>query len=309
MYDVVALGEALIDFTPCGKNENGYNTFVQNPGGAPPNLVATLAKYGLKTAIISKVGADMFGEFIEKTLSELNVETGGMIFDKNYNTTLAFVALNEAGDRDFNFYRRNEADVKLNKDEINTSLVENCKIFHFGSISLTHEPSRAATLYALDKAIKAGALISYDPNYREPLWDNRNKAIEQMKSVLNKVDFLKISEEEAALITNKSNAEDCISALLEYGIKFIAYTMGSKGAIYANKNFSGFSPAYDVKSIDTTGAGDIFYGTFLHEYLKNKIDINDEIAIKSAFAKANKAAGLSTAKKGAIPSIPFYSEL
>ena len=311
MFDVVALGEILIDFSPYGngKDENGFNVFIQNPGGAPINLAATISSYGGKSAYIGKTGNDMFGVFLKNELSKIGVDCSGIVFDEQYNTTLAFVALNEKGDRDFNFYRRNEADIKLSPSEVSVELIENCKIFHFGGLSMTAEPSKSATLYALEKAKKAGCIISYDPNYRKSLWKNEILAIEVMKSVFDKVDLLKISEEEAMMLTSETDLEVCCKKLLDYGISFVALTLGPKGSMYATKDYIGYSSAYNSKTIDTTGAGDIFWGTFLYEYLKLSVDINDKAAIENITKKANKAAGLSTEKKGAVPSIPKYSLL
>ncbi|MDF2686260.1 MAG: sugar kinase, ribokinase [Clostridia bacterium] len=309
MFDVVALGEILIDFSPYGKEDNGFNIFTQNPGGAPINLAATISSYGGKSAYIGKVGNDMFGIFLKEQLSKIGVDCSGIIFDKQYNTTLAFVALNDKGDRDFNFYRKNEADIRLSPSEVSLDLINNCRIFHFGGLSMTEEPSRSATLFALEKAKQSGCIISFDPNYRKSLWENEDLSVKITKTVLNKVDLLKISEEEARMLTSENDLEVCCKKLLNYGISFIALTLGDKGAMYATKNYIGYSPAYIAKTIDTTGAGDIFWGTFIHEYLKYNIDIKDKAAIESIIIKANKAAGLSTEKKGAIPSIPEYSIL
>jgi fructokinase len=309
MYDVVALGEILIDFSPAGKDENGFNIFIQNPGGAPINLASVISSYGGMSAYIGKVGKDMFGIFLKEQLSKIGVDCSGIVSDGQYNTTLAFVALNDKGDRDFNFYRKNEADIRLSPSEVSLDLINDCRIFHFGGLSMTEEPSRSATLFALEEAKKAGCIISFDPNYRKSLWESEELSVKITKAILDKVDLLKISEEEAMMLTSENDLDTCCRKLLDYGISFIALTLGDKGALYATKDYIGYSPAYEAKTIDTTGAGDIFWGTFLYEYLKYNIDIKNKSAVENIIKKANKAAGLSTEKKGAIPSIPEYSLL
>ena len=197
MFDVTALGEVLIDFTPCGTSEGGRNLFEQNPGGAPANVLAALSRLGRKTAFIGKVGEDMHGLLLKETLEDCGVDVSGMLVDPAYFTTLAFVALKD-GERSFSFARKPGADTRLTKEEVRTELLKKTKIFHCGSLSLTDEPARSATLYAVETARKAGALISYDPNYRAPLWRSQEEAVAQMRSLIPFVDIMKISDEETA---------------------------------------------------------------------------------------------------------------
>jgi len=308
-YDFLTLGEALIDFTPNGVSEHGFPAYAQNPGGAVLNAAAVLGKYGNKSAIISKVGNDMFGEFLKEKLAQTGVDVSHMIVDNDYNTTLAFVSLKPDGDRSFAFYRKNNADVKLRADELNEKLLSDTKIFHFGGLSLVTPSYAETTVKAIKTAKAAGAVISYDPNYRASLWDSKEGAIRGMLSVMGYVDLLKISEEEAELLFGNATIEEYEDKLLSLGIKFVAITAGAKGAYYASSYIRGYVPALDVKARDTTGAGDIFWGTFLHGWLHDKPALNDKNALEACVVRATKAAGISTLKTGAVPSIPTLKEI
>ncbi len=266
-YDITALGEILIDFTPSGKDAAGDIVFARKAGGAPVNLLATVSKFGGKTAFIGKVGNDMFGSFLRETLKNSGISDKGLIFDSIHNTTLAFVALSESGDRDFSFYRNFGADVFLNKEDVNADIIKNSAVFHFGSLSLTSELARGATEYALDIAKKAGCTVTYDPNYREPLWQDKETAIKMMKLHLDKADILKIAKEELLMLFGK-NKESAIKAAFAYGVKIILVTDGANGAELYMKDTHIALPAEKVNTIDTTGAGDIFFGTFLSEWVK-----------------------------------------
>lgn len=306
-YDFVTLGEILIDFTPDGCDDRGFPRYIRNPGGAVANAAAVLAKYGAKSALIAKAGSDMFGKYLRRFFTELGVDCRGLILDEDYNTTLAFVSLDESGDRDFAFYRRHEADTRLTVDDVPMDMLENTRIFHFGSLSLTAEPSRTATYAALDRAKKAGALISYDPNFRDSLWAGQD-AVTYMNSVLDRVDFIKVSGEEAEMMTGEREPEKAADKLLAYGIRLAAVTLAADGAYIASDRFRGYIPPYrDVKTIDTTGAGDTFWGTMMYEYLTHGFDTPE--LIHRAATRAAKAAALCTTKKGAAPSIPEYSEI
>jgi fructokinase len=230
MFDVVALGELLIDFTPAGLSPAGMRLFEQNPGGAPANVVVALANMGVKCAFVGKVGADMHGDFLRAVLSERGIDTSGLIRDSGVFTTLSFVSLSEKGERSFSFARRPGADTCLKPEELRPDILGQCKIFHFGSLSLTDEPSRSATLAALNMAKKAGAIIAYDPNYRAPLWPSVDAAIAQMRSVLPLVDCVKISDEEISLITGEENYEKAADALLAQGAGCAVITLGKNGA-------------------------------------------------------------------------------
>ena len=308
MYDLVTLGEILIDFTPDTPAPGGFRRYIQNPGGAVVNVVATFAKYGAKAGFIGKVGQDLFGRYLSDYLTSLGVDCGGLQFDPDYHTTLAFVSLADNGDRDFAFYRKHEADTRLSPEEIPHTMLENTRLFHFGSLSLTAEPARSATYAALDTAKNAGALISYDPNYRESLWAGED-SITYMRSVLDRVDFIKVSEEEGEMLTGERVPEAIADALLSHGIRFAAVTLGEKGSYYATESCRGYAEPYKVRAIDTTGAGDVFFGTFLHEYLKKNVSLDDPEAVRSIVLRANKAAALCTTRKGGAPSVPDYSEI
>lgn len=311
MFDVVALGELLIDFTQAGFSNAGSRHFEQNPGGAPANVLAVVSKFGGKCAFIGKVGADMFGDFLRETLLSLSIDCSNLISDDKYNTTLAFVSLDEKGDRSFSFYRNHGADTRLLPEEVNLELIKECRIFHFGTLSMTHEPARSATMKALEYAKAQGKIISFDPNYRPLLWDDESMAIKAIKEGLKYANIAKLSLEEAQMITGKTEPEDCLKALLAYGLCFAAVTMGPQGCAYATKKSMGAYPPFPANVVDTTGAGDIFWGTFLFEFLKSggEVDELSEEELSRLVLMANIAAGMSTEKKGAIPSIPDYERI
>ena len=310
MIDITALGEILIDFTPINLG-NGKHSYEQNAGGAPANLLATFARFGGKTAFIGKVGNDMFGDFLIQTLRENQIDDRGVVVDQEHNTTLAFVALDENGDRKFSFCRKNGADVFLKKEEIQADLIQNSKIFHFGSLSLTDEPAKAATDRAISLAKSCGCTVSFDPNYRPLLWKTPEKAIEMMKRYVSYADIVKISREELEMMTDETDILRGIQHVLDRGVKIVLVTDGANGVTYATKAFSGFVPSLSVKVVDTTGAGDIFFGTFLYAFSRHEInfDIIDQNHIENAVKLAVRVSGLSTTKKGAIPSIPTKEEL
>lgn len=308
MYDITALGEILIDFTMLDKNDEGTELFGRHPGGAPANVLATVAKYGGKTAFIGKVGKDMFGEYLIKVLKDNNIDTSGVIIDEIHNTTLAFVSLDDKGDRHFSFYRSFGADVFIDESEIPCDMIKNSRIFHFGSLSLTNEPSKSATELALKTARENGKIISYDPNYRELLWENEQTAIDTIKEYIKYADIIKLSKEEAEMIAG--SVDNAIAMITKMGVRIILITDGANGVTYSFKNIIGFVPAIKIKAVDTTGAGDIFFGTFLFEVIKNGGEI-DKISVenvKNYIESAVKTSGLSTQKNGAISSIPDYEE-
>jgi fructokinase len=306
-YDVTALGELLIDFTPAGVNEQGMSLFARNPGGAPANVLAMNNKLGGKTAFIGKVGDDEFGRFLERTLRDSGIDTAGLVMDKAFNTTLAFVHLNEAGDRSFSFYRREGADIMFTAAEINRKLIANAEIFHFGAVSLTGEPCRSAVYAALDYAKARGKIISYDPNYRPLLWASEAEAKIEMARPLSLANILKVSEEEMILITGETDFEKGAALLSEQGPAIVLISLGAKGAFCFCADGSAALPTYDVKTIDTTGAGDAFFGA-VHYRLRGKTKeqvrgiSRDELADIVDFA--NAAGSLTTTKKGAIPAMP-----
>lgn len=312
MYDVVALGELLIDFTPAGKSENGNILFETNPGGAPANVLATLAKFNAKTAFIGKVGSDQFGSFLGDILKKENIDTQGLIYTEEVNTTLAFVHLGENGDRSFHFYRSPGADIMLDEQEVDNELVQNAKVFHFGSLSMTHEPSKTATLKAVKAAQKNGVIISYDPNLRPALWGNLSHAKETIIEGMQYADIVKISEEELEFITGISSLEEGSQYLYEtFDLKVVLVTLGSDGCFYRFGNATGHMNGFQVNAIDTTGAGDMFLGSFLYQFLNKDASWNSLQAadVEEMIVFANAVAALGTTKKGAIPAIPHLENV
>lgn len=310
-YDVTALGEILIDYTPLPKSESGMMVFEQNPGGAPANVLACLSKLGKKTAFIGKVGTDMQGNFLKQTLENAGIETSALIFDPNVFTTLAFVSLDDNGERSFAFARKPGADTKLEPSEVNTSLIENSRIFHFGSLSLTDNPAREATFFALEHAKKSDIIISYDPNYRPLLWQSESDASEKMRSVLEYVDIMKLSDEETMLLTGETDLNKAAKRLLDKGIAVVAITLGEKGALIANREGIFEVNSKKVNAVDTTGAGDAFWGGFLYKVIesdKKPSELNiDELKIFTEFA--NSVAGICVQRRGAIPAMPSLEEI
>ncbi len=311
MIDIVAIGELLIDFTYNGRSENGTRLFEQNPGGAPANMLCAASNLGLSTAFIGKVGRDMHGDYLRSVLEEKGVDTIGLISAEDVFTTLAFVELSETGERKFSFARKPGADTCLSVCDVKFELTERCKIFHFGSLSLTNEPSRSATIEAVKAAKNAGAIISYDPNYRAPLWKSENEAAEVMQSVLSFADIVKISEEEVELITGESSLESAACALFQKGISCAVITLGKNGAYTAVKGSSSLVPILDpdVPVVDTTGAGDAFWGGFLYKLAVSGLRPDDlsEVQLKDFTGFANAVASLCIQKRGGIPAMPTIS--
>lgn len=309
MFHIVALGELLIDFTYHGRSENGRRLFEQNPGGAPANMLCAASNLGVSTAFIGKVGKDMHGDYLRSVLEEQGVDTSGLISASNVFTTLAFVELSETGERKFSFARKPGADTCLSTDEIKQELVEECRIFHFGSLSLTDEPSRSATIEAIKAAKKAGAIISYDPNYRAQLWQSEEEAAKRMQSVLHYADIVKISDEEAGLITGKDSPEDIAGYLFQKGISCAVVTLGSNGAYSAVKGAAALVPTSNVPVADTTGAGDAFWGGFLYKLAVSGLRPNElgKPQLEDFTKFANAVAALCVQKRGGIPSMPSIS--
>lgn len=311
MIDVTALGEILIDFTPCGKLEAGQRLFEQNPGGAPANVLACLNKCGKKTAFIGKVGNDMHGQFLVDVLKDSGICTDGVVVDDSVFTTLAFVALSDSGERSFSFARKPGADTCLTQDELKEEIIRDSKVFHIGSLSLTAEPAKGTTFKALEIAKEAGCIISYDPNYRAPLWDSKETAIEGMRSVVSYADVMKISDEETALLTDIAEPEGAAKKLVDMGVSIVAVTLGAEGALVCTKDGSVVVSGYKADMVDTTGAGDSFWGGFLKCLLdsgKRPEDVSLDEA--TAFAKyGNAVASLCVEKRGAIPAMPTVAEI
>ena len=298
-YDVVALGELLIDFTDNGISGQGNTIFEANPGGAPCNVLAMLQKLGNKTAFIGKVGKDIFGTKLKEVLKEVGIDTSGLVMDKKVRTTLAFVQTLKGGDRDFSFYRNPGADMMLEEGDINNSLIKNCKIFHFGTLSMTHKGVRKATKKAIKKAKESGALISFDPNLRPPLWESLDDAKKQVEYGLGQCDILKISDNEIQWFTGEKDFDKGIKKLQDrYSIKLIVLSMGKDGSRAYYKNLRVEKPAFVQKNtIETTGAGDTFGGCCLNFILKYGLDNMDQEKLEKMLTFANAAASSLQRKK------------
>lgn len=309
--DVVALGELLIDFTEAGTGKDGMKLFEQNPGGAPANLLTVISHMGYKAAFVGKVGDDMHGVFLKRTLEKEGIDTKNLIVDSNYFTTLAFVEINKNGERNFSFARKPGADTQLKRSELNVNLLSNCKIFHFGSLSLTDFPAKEATLAAIDIAKKNEAVISYDPNYRASLWTNESDAIDVMKSVIPLVDIMKVSDEESYLLTDEKGYLKAADKILSLGPKLVAITLGENGVLIATNNVKEIVAGFKVEAVDTTGAGDSFWGGFLSRYLSynKKIEQLELNEIRECAVSGNMVASLCVQKRGGIPAIPTCSEV
>ncbi len=312
MIDVTALGELLIDFTYLSTDETGYPTMAAHPGGAPANFLAALAGFGAKTALLGKVGADAFGKLLVKTLEQAGIETRGLVQSSGVFTTLAFVTLDESGDREFSFARKPGADTRLTFDELDLGLIDGARVFHFGSLSLTDEPARTTTRRAVAYARERGKLVTYDPNLRKPLWKDLAEAREQLLWGLGQADVVKISDEEVEFLFGLSPEEGAERILDEYGAKLVFVTCGAEGCAYRNRNASGRVPGLSGLTVtDTTGAGDIFGGSAVWALLQTgKLPEGlgrGELERITAFACAS--AGLSTTRAGGISSLFSLEEI
>lgn len=306
MFDVVALGELLIDFASKSVNAEGYPVMEANPGGAPGNFLAALNAYGAKTAFIGKVGDDIFGHLLIRTLKKAGIDTGAIVIDPHVFTTLAFVTFDQNGERSFGFSRKPGADAALCPDEIPRQLLGETKIFHFGSLSLTNEPVRSATREAVHCAKTKGALITFDPNFRAPLWGSEDAARREILWGISQADILKISDEEVRFLWDCAPEEGANRLLNEANPSLVMVTMGKKGALLKTKNASVKVACPPVTAVDTTGAGDIFGGSAVAKFLETQKAIHqlNEKDLASIGRFATTAASLSTETRGGIPSIP-----
>ena len=305
MYDVIALGELLIDFASKSVDAAGYPTMAANPGGAPGNFLAALNAYGKKTAFLGKVGDDAFGHLLLGTLNRAGIETKGIIVDPTVFTTLAFVTFDETGDRSFSFARKPGADTQLAWEEVDKTMIDEAKVFHFGTLSLTGEPARTTTQKAVAYAKSQGKLITCDPNLRKPLWATMEEAREQILWSLQQADVVKISDDEVDFLWGCSPEEGADKLLKEYGVSLAMVTLGPKGCYLKTANAVCTAPGPKVSPIDTTGAGDIFGGSAVSRLLDLGKDIADLTEADLAFIGrfATTAASLSTEFAGGIPSI------
>ena len=310
MIDITAIGEILIDLTQSGRTEQGIPRFDANPGGAPANLAVAAARLGAKTAFIGRVGRDSYGDFLRRTLEENHVDVTGLSVDARQHTTLAIVTLDERGERSFSFYRDPSADVNFCFEDVPAALLEGCRVLHFGSVSLTAEPSRSATLRAAQAAREKGALISYDPNYRASLWPDEDTAVEQMLRPLPLVDILKVSDEELPLLTGARDLAEGTAALAGKGIRLVLVTLGAEGVFYRFGDRTGLVPGFRVTVGDTNGAGDTFFGAALSRLVrKESLDALTIEELEAILRFANKAASITTSRHGAIPAMPTLDEV
>ena len=309
-YDVTALGELLIDLTQNGISEQGNPILEANPGGAPCNVLACLSKMGHKAAFIGKVGKDGFGDQLTAGLVETGISTEGLMYDKDVHTTLAVVHTFADGDRDFSFYRNPGADMMLRPEEVKDEIIENSKIFHFGSLSMTDEPVRSAHLHALEVAEKAGVLRSYDPNLRPPLWPNLEVAKENILKLMGHCDILKISDNEIQWLSGKEDYDEGIAWLRErYDIPLIFLTLGKDGSRAYCGDVRTEQAGFKMNTIETTGAGDTFFGSVLHHILTKGFRPYTKEELDEMLRFANAAAALVTTRRGALRVMPSEEEI
>ncbi len=311
-YDISAFGEILIDFTDVGKNEQNQSLFAQNAGGAPANVLVCASNFNLKTAFLGKVGNDMHGHFLANTLKAYQVNTDGLVFDDNYFTTLAFVQLNNEGERTFSFARKHGADTYMSSSDLNLKIITNSKIFHVGSLSLTTDFGFETTNYAIKQAKQSGALISYDPNYRASLWNSEDDAKLKMRSLITYCDLMKIADEECELLTGYRDHYLAANYLNKQGVKLVCVTLGAQGAIVSTSQNQELVKGYQALNVvDTTGAGDAFWGGFLTQVIKGNKAINEltKEDLISYVSFANAVASLCVEKYGAINAMPQLSNV
>ncbi len=311
IFDVTALGELLIDFTENGESSQGNPLMEANPGGAPCNVLAMLQKLGKKTAFIGKVGADMFGNQLKKAVEEVGIDTRNLIMDQKYHTTLAFVHTYPDGDRDFSFYRDPGADMMLTKEEVQKELIQSSRIFHFGTLSSTHEGVREATRHAIELAKEAGCIITFDPNLRPPLWGSLEDARKEIEYGMTKCDVLKISDNEVEFLFDTTDYDKGAALIREkYNIPLVLITMGKDGsrAYYKDMRVE-VAPFLQENTIETTGAGDTFCASSLNYVLEHGLEDLTEENLKELLTFANAAASLITTRKGALRVMPSKEEV
>lgn len=310
---VAAFGELLIDFSPERVTPDGYPVIAAHPGGAPANYIAALAAFGAKTALLAKVGNDAFGKLLINTIAEKGIDTQGVVVSDDVFTTLAFVTLDESGDREFSFARKPGADMSITAAEINTEVINTADCFHFGTLSLTDSPSREATVFAVNYAKQHNKLISFDPNLRRPLWKNLAEARQQILWGLEQADVLKISDEEVEFLFGNLPLEDAAQRLMaEFDIRLVFITCGKDGCVFSTGHYFGAVPGIaGIKAVDTTGAGDIFGGSAMWKLLSTGKAI-DRLTYEDLYTIAKFActsASLSTQTHGGISSVPSLAQV
>ena len=306
MANAICLGELLIDFVPTvtGTGLTDAPAFIKAPGGAPGNVAVGLARLGVKSAFMGKVGDDAFGHFLADTLAEAGVDVGPLRFSSEARTALAFVSLRADGEREFMFYRHPSADMLFTPREVDMDAISRAKLLHFGSISLIGEPSRSATLYAVDAARAAGGLVSYDPNLRLPLWPDADAARKGMLLGLSKAHIVKLSDDESEFLTGLSDLKAACQALWHEDLKLMVVTRGRAGCVYFTPSFTGMVESFTVEAVDATGAGDGFVAGLLQGLLADPSTFQDETRLRELCRFANAVGALATTERGAIPALP-----
>ena len=310
-FDVVTLGELLIDFTENGISDQGNQLFEANPGGAPCNVLDMLTKLGKKTAFIGKVGNDMFGRRLKDSLEEVGIDTRNLVMDEEVHTTLAFVHTFEDGDRDFSFYRNPGADMMLTKEEVQDELIKSSRIFHFGTLSSTHEGVREATRHAIQVAKENGLIVTFDPNLREPLWKNLDDAKAEIEYGMSQCDVLKISDNEVEFMTGTNDYTAGVAKIRErFDIPLILVTMGKEGSrAYYDGRIVEAAPFLQENTIETTGAGDTFCASILNYVLEHGLENLTDEQLLEMITFANAGASLITTRKGALRVMPEKQEV
>ena len=311
MIDIITLGELLIDLTQNGADENGNGKFTAFPGGAPANVAVAASRLGATAGFIGKVGNDAFGRSLADTLKKDNVNTSGLFYDDEEPTTMAIVAVDDSGEREFSFYRNPGADTQLTAEEAIGALSQRMpKILHIGSLSMTTSPSKEACEAAVKFAKENGVVISYDPNYRAALWDSEERAIEMMRSLLPYTDILKVSDEEMVMLTGVEDFEEGSRILAEYGAGLVLVTLGADGVFVRMGDKTAAVPGFSVKVADTNGAGDTFLGAMLMQIATGSLEADDTwTQLLEMVRYANKAASLTCSRHGAIPAMPDLAEM
>ena len=306
MAEIVCTGEMLIDFVPTvtGVGLDGADTFRKAAGGAPANVAVGIARLGVSSAFMGKVGEDGFGHFLADTLAQAGVDIGPLLFAPGAPTSLAFVSLAPDGDRQFLFYRQTAADTLFKPDEVDEAAIRNCKILHYGSISLIAEPSRSATLHAIERARHYGVRRSYDPNLRLALWPDAETARDGLLLGLRHAEIMKIGAEEVEFLTGEADLARGVRALWHDDLLLVAVTTGKNGCIWFTREASGTVPGYIVAAVDTTGAGDAFTAGLLAEWARSPDPLADRATIDRICRVANAAGAVTTTSRGAIPSLP-----
>ncbi|XP_061357542.1 probable fructokinase-4 [Gastrolobium bilobum] len=309
---IVSFGEMLIDFVPTvsGVSLAEAPGFVKAPGGAPANVAIAVSRLGGKSAFVGKLGDDEFGHMLAGILKENDVRADGINFDQGARTALAFVTLRADGEREFMFYRNPSADMLLKPEDLNLELIRSAKVFHYGSISLIVEPCRSAHLKAMEVAKEAGCLLSYDPNLRLPLWPSPEEARQQILSIWDKADVIKVSDVELEFLTGSDKIDDASALSLWHpSLILLLVTLGEHGCRYYTKNFHGSVEAFHVNTVDTTGAGDSFVGALLCKIVDDQSILEDEPILREVLKFANACGAITTTKKGAIPALPTEADV